>query len=57
MIIVVNLGVNLISDGEVICIVVFVLIEECRKECVKDVKKIGEEVKVFVWNICCDMND
>lgn len=48
MIIVVNLGVNLISDGEVICIVVFVLIEECRKECVKDVKKIGEEVKVFV---------
>ena len=33
------------------------LTEERRKERVKDVKKIGEEAKVSVRNICRDMND
>lgn len=57
VIIVVNFGVNLMSDGEVICIFVLVLIEERCKELVKEVKKIGEDVKVLIRNICCDIND
>lgn len=52
-----NLGVNPTSDGEVIRIAVPALTEERRKERVKDVKKIGEEAKVSVRNICRDMND
>lgn len=47
-----NLGVNPTSDGEVIRIAVPALTEERRKERVKDVKKIGEEAKVSVRNIC-----
>lgn len=53
----VDFGVILISDGIIICIVIFVLMEERCKEFVKVVKKYVEEVKVVVCNVCCDSND
>ncbi|WP_341775363.1 ribosome recycling factor [Staphylococcus pasteuri] len=52
-----NLGVNPTSDGEVIRISVPALTEERRKELVKEVKKIGEDAKVFIRNIRRDVND
>ncbi|WP_053023043.1 ribosome recycling factor [Staphylococcus haemolyticus] len=52
-----NLGVNPTSDGEVIRITVPALTEERRKELVKNVKKIGEDVKVSIRNIRRDIND
>lgn len=52
-----DLGLNPISDGQLIRIVIPALTEERRKEMVKAVKKMGEEAKIAVRNIRRDAND
>ena len=50
-----NLGMNPDNNGELIRINVPPLTEERRKDLVKQVKKIGEEIKVAVRNIRRDV--
>ena len=52
-----DLGLNPSNDGKVIRLVFPELIEERRKDLVKDVKKKGEAAKVAVRNIRRDAND
>jgi len=52
-----DLGINPSNDGKVIRLVVPQLTEERRKELVKLVKKMGEEVKVAIRNTRRDAND
>jgi ribosome recycling factor len=52
-----DLGLNPVSDGNVIRIAFPPLTEERRKELVKIVKKISEEYKVAIRNIRRDGND
>lgn len=52
-----DLGLNLLNDGEVIRFFVFVLIEERRKELVKKVSKVVEEFKVRIRNERRDVNE
>ena len=52
-----DLGINPNNDGNAIRLVFPELTEERRKELAKDVKKMGEGVKVAVRNIRRDAND
>ena len=52
-----ELGLNPVSDGNVIRITLPPLTEERRKELVKETKKFGEEAKVAIRNIRRDAND
>ena len=52
-----DLGINPTNDGTCIRLVFPELIEERRKELVKDVKKKGEAAKVAIRNIRRDGND
>ena len=52
-----ELGVNPNSDGTVIRLVFPPLTEERRRETVKEVKKIGEDMKIVVRNARRDMVD
>lgn len=52
-----DFGIILVNDGFVICLVILVFIEEICCDFVKEVKKVGENVKVVVCNICCDVMD
>lgn len=52
-----DLGLILVNDGNMICLFIFLFMEECRIEFVKLMKKFGEEGKVVICNICCDVND
>lgn len=52
-----DLGVNFFNDGNVVCCVFLVLIEECCKEYIKMVKIKVEEGCIVVCNVCCVSND
>ena len=52
-----DIGINPNLDGDVIRLVFPELNEERRKELSKDVKKIGEDIKVSMRNIRRDAND
>ena len=52
-----DLGINPTNDGSCIRLIFPELIEERRKELVKDVKKKGENAKVAIRNIRRDGND
>lgn len=52
-----DLGLNPISDGNVIRLPIPALNEERRKDLVKQVKKMAEETKVAVRNIRRDYNE
>ncbi|MBU1020629.1 MAG: ribosome recycling factor [Firmicutes bacterium] len=52
-----NLGINPNNEGQQLRIVLPALTTERRKELVKQVKKMGEETKVFVRNARRDGND
>ena len=52
-----DLGINPQNDGRIIRLVFPQLIEERRKELIKQVKKYGEEAKVAVRNIRRDAMD
>jgi len=52
-----NIGVTPTSDGNFVRLVFPALTEEKRKDIVKDIKKIGEEMKVAVRNARRDQND
>ena len=52
-----NIGINPTNDGKVVRLVVPQVTEERRKELVKTVKKMGEEVKVAIRNLRRDVND
>lgn len=52
-----ELGLNPISDGDVLRIPIPALNEERRKELVKLIKKFGEEGKIAIRNIRRDGND
>lgn len=45
-----NIGLNPVSDGKVIRLAIPQLTEDRRKDLVKQVKKIGEEIKVAIRN-------
>jgi ribosome recycling factor len=51
-----NLGVNGVTQGEMILVAMPRLTEERRKELVKQIKKMAEEVKIAVRNIRRDGN-
>lgn len=53
----VDLGLNLVMVGDLICVLMFVLMEECCCELIKVVKSEGEMVKVVICNLCCDVNE
>lgn len=52
-----DLGLNPVSDGNLIRIVIPPLTEERRKEMVKQIKKMGEETKIAIRNIRRDANE
>ncbi|MGI5864989.1 MAG: ribosome recycling factor [Myxococcales bacterium] len=52
-----NIGINPVSDGEIIRLPIPPLTEERRREIVKQVKQKGEEHKVAVRNVRRDAND
>ncbi|HOV69387.1 MAG TPA: ribosome recycling factor [Clostridia bacterium] len=52
-----DIGINPSSDGKVIRLVFPELTEERRKEIVKLVKKLGEEVKISIRSIRRDSNE
>ena len=52
-----DIGINPNLDGDVIRLIFPELNEERRKELSKDVKKIGEDIKVSMRNIRRDAND
>lgn len=52
-----NLGFNPVNDGEILRITIPQLTEELRKQYAKDVKAIGENIKVSIRNIRRDGND
>ncbi|HBX50631.1 MAG: ribosome recycling factor [Bacteroidetes bacterium GWF2_33_38] len=56
-ILVANIGVTPINNGEIIRLVVPPLTEERRRDIVKQVKNEGENAKVSVRNIRRDVND
>lgn len=51
-----DLGLNLFISGDVICVLMFMLIEEIWKEMVKQVKVDVENGCVVICNVCCDVN-
>ena len=52
-----DIGINPSIDGDVIRLVFPELNEERRKELSKDVKKLGEDIKVSMRNVRRDAND
>lgn len=52
-----DIGINPTLDGDVIRLIFPELNEERRKELSKDVKKLGEDIKVSMRNIRRDAND
>ena len=52
-----EIGINPTLDGDVIRLIFPELNEERRKELSKDVKKLGEDIKVSMRNIRRDAND
>lgn len=50
-----DLGFNLVIVGIIICVLMLVLIEEICKGYIKQVCVEVEQVWVFVCNICCDV--
>jgi ribosome recycling factor len=52
-----NIGINPVSDGEIIRLPIPQLTEERRRDIVKQVKVKGEEHKVAVRNVRRDAND
>jgi ribosome recycling factor len=52
-----NIGINPVSDGEIIRLPIPPLTEERRREIVKQVKQKGEEHKVAVRNVRRDANE
>lgn len=52
-----NLGVMLMNDGNIICVIMFEFIEEWCKEYVKIVCIKGEDVKVVICNVWCKVKD
>jgi len=52
-----DLGLNPVSDGNLVRIAIPPLTEERRKEMVKQIKRMGEDTKVAVRNIRRDSND
>ena len=52
-----EIGITPNSDGTCIRLPFPPLTEERRREISKDVKKLGEDAKVAIRNICCDMTD
>ena len=56
-ILVAELGITPQNDGKVVRLTIPQVTEERRKELVKTVKKMGEEVKVAVRNLRRDAND
>jgi len=52
-----DLGINPVSDGKVIRLLIPELTEERRKELVKLVRKLGEDAKVAMRSIRRDTND
>lgn len=52
-----DLGLNPVSDGNLIRIAIPPLTEERRKEMVKQIKKMGEETKIAIRNVRRDANE
>jgi len=52
-----DLGLNPISDGQLIRIAIPPLTEERRKEMVKLLKRMGEDTKIAIRNVRRDAND
>jgi ribosome recycling factor len=52
-----NLGVTPTSDGNFVRLNFPALTEDKRKDIVKDIKKVGEEIKVVIRNARRDQND
>jgi ribosome recycling factor len=52
-----DLGLTPVNDGKLIRLAIPLLTEERRKELVKQVKKIGEEIKIALRNIRREGND
>jgi ribosome recycling factor len=52
-----DLGLTPVNDGKLIRLAIPVLTEERRKDLVKQVKKIGEEIKIALRNIRREGND
>jgi ribosome recycling factor len=52
-----DLGLTPVNDGKLIRLAIPPLTEERRKDLVKQVKKIGEEIKIALRNIRRDGND
>jgi ribosome recycling factor len=52
-----DLGVNPVSDGNLIRIAIPPLTEERRKDMVKQLKRLGEEAKIAIRNVRRDANE
>jgi len=52
-----DLGLNPVSDGNLVRIAIPPLTEERRKEMVKQIKRMGEDTKVSIRNVRRDAND